>query len=336
MPYLIILPNICRLLPWVARPQLRIPNNLPWDVILHIVENVPASHLYSFVLACKGLRAVAEPLLYRDINLSNCPRRSIHFLYSILNRPELGQHVVTFQASDSFPWIRPGRLDQLSSRLKGRPSNHDWISRASDYPKIAENATQHFPNAKAISFYGVDPVESIPLLSNLSSLTDFRLVDPFLVPRTLVVLLDCLPLLKHLTLPGSETPPTEALARVRPDQIPLLESLTCSVDLAMQLVPGRPIRRLVILFGFRGRDAPPVHDVLEHVSRSSARIAELGVTIEWSRFESDVLDVLPAVARFLPDIEILRLSIGFSAERPSILRTFTITVSLRGLYACPR
>lgn len=313
-----------RLIPWRKKvPRTTISRTLPWEIVLDIVEAISPSHLLSFIRTCKALRVVAEPLLYRDIRLSNCPRRSIHFFCTMINRPELGRHVLTFQAADRFPFLSPSNITRVLRHWRGGPAF--WITRPMTYRSMAERTIQHLVNVKALSFHGTTPA-SIGRLAGHHSITKVRLVHPTLMTE-LESLLDALPLVTHLTLPFNTVGPPEAGA-IHTDHVPNLESLICSTD-AVGLVAGRPIRELYIMFPMRWDPPPSVHTIMEKVSQSTVPLRVLGIAIEWIwTFGEDYSEVLTAAARVLPDLEELHLAFGFFPGQAQFVQNIFEVVSI--------
>lgn len=305
-------------------PQPNITDRLPWEISIQIVEAIPATYLSSFILACKAFRAVAEPLLYRHINLSNCPRRSAHLFHTIINCPELGRHVVTFQAADWFPYYQPSKLTQILVFIRKDPPQ--WYTLRSLYQRISKEVSNHFTNVNTLSLHGGTPSDSLRRLPHPRKITKLRFKHPWEISE-LGSLLDFVPNLTHLTTPliYNLQPAWVSMGAILPYHVPHLESLTTIADAAIQLVPGRPIRELFILLSLQWAQIPAVPQVFEQLSHGSAHLAVLGVITEalWSGSPTQILD---AIASFLPNLEELHLVFYFVSQ-DDVLKDFVQTVS---------
>lgn len=276
-------------------------HTLPWDILFLVVAVVPPSRLLPFLLACKAFRAVAEPLLYRHIDLLDHPKRSAYLFRTILNRSELGRHIITFSAAEKLP-ERPSRFNTLLHHLRGRQQ-----AQPPSYRDVAQRVAQHLVNVKAVSYRG----SSYTLLAGNHSITKFSVFshhDPAL-HINYGVLLDALPHgVTHLHLPFELV--AEPVVGVRLDHVPHLEMLLCSAHAAVELVPGRRIRELFIEFSYQLEGAPSIYDTMERLTHGSARIRTLRVSVQYM-YLGDMMEVVDAIARFHPDLETLQLSLSF-------------------------
>lgn len=243
-------------------------------------------------------------------------------MYTILNRPELGQHVITSQVADRFRFVEPGELFKINHRLHGRLIF--WHMRPLTYPDRAVEAMHHFVNVKAVSFHGT--AKDFNGLAHLHSITKFRVVDASVIVD-LGSILDSLPLLTHLTVP-IDTGSTPLIPIIHPSHAPFLDSLACDTDVAKLLVPGRPVRELITMFpGLRWEQLPSAYEVMEMVSQGSVPLVTLGVAAKYAWF-GDVPEVLLAIARSLPGAEVLRLAFWFDPEEEHHARRVLETVSI--------
>ncbi|KAG8982903.1 hypothetical protein FRB90_006466, partial [Tulasnella sp. 427] len=160
---------------------------LPWEVVIYILTFVPPSHLLSVILACQALRKLAEPLLYRDLDLSNSPTRSLYLIRTLLSRKDLCRHVRTFQPADRHS--KPdGYIEIFRKILRGETQEH---MRRTAYIQHAERVAGKLTYVENISVHTSSEL-SLRALGNLSRVKKFRTLHPWGL-RQHESLLDALP-----------------------------------------------------------------------------------------------------------------------------------------------
>lgn len=288
---------------------------LPWEVILHIIGFVPSAHLRPLLLTSKILRDFTEPLLYHDINLFNCCRRSILFLRTILRRTELARHVITFDPAQSFVY-KEGTFTRTLRRL--RRQSYD-TRREATYRVYSDKVLEMLVNVESICVNATTShfihklkapnwIRQIRFL-RLTGLADYG------------VLFDRLSLVTRLELPFTVFPvSTEG---IRQDHLPLVEEVVCMADFAVKLVPGRPVWKLHLMFPLQLEWEPPIspYEIMTAISGSFAKITELALAVR-GLWQGEMVHLLHAVGLFLPDVAVLYLPLSFYKDQTPILLSF--------------
>lgn len=290
--------------------------SLPWDLLLNIVDFMPSGHLYPILLVSKTLHKAAERLLYRHINLANCPRRSIHFYHTIVEHPELARHVLTFQTAEYY-FRAEGRLARAFRRFRHRPYN---TKREVSYLHFSGLVIQNLANVGTICAYPT----TIDKLENLHNIKRFRFhrLPAF---SDYGALFDKIPNATHVEIPFTFF--SGSSREIRPDHLPFLEEMICTMDIAMKVVPNRPVRSVFMMYPLTWEDPPSPYELLLAISQSSAKITVLGLIVRWI-WQSEMVNVIHAIALLLPDVEELYLTLNFSKGAHVELQSFLNAVSI--------
>jgi hypothetical protein len=93
-------------------------NDLPVELVRHILGHCQPTDLYSLLLTCRALNVLARPLLYEDIDFS---RRFIPLqllVRTLLHCPELGTHIkhICLRGLRAYFWLNRIDLEPLAKR----------------------------------------------------------------------------------------------------------------------------------------------------------------------------------------------------------------------------
>ncbi|KAG8982902.1 hypothetical protein FRB90_006465 [Tulasnella sp. 427] len=294
---------------------------LPFDIFIDILQFASPCTLRSVILAARELQKVAEPILYRHIDLSNCFNRSSYLLRTLVARNELCRHICTFVAADQPP--EPGILRYSVQRIFRR--ENDWPETLSAYTQIIGILVEEMTNVELLSIpdLGDPPVRVLAQLPNLKRLRS-PAVYTYLRGGS-ETLLEAAPNLTHLELPYN----TEFIgSKIRSDVVPSLEELSCKLDNAALLVPGRPVQRLVLRWPQSRRDH--ITEIMQEIARGTETITELGLYFrKWDDLRDNPRDVIKATSKWLPDVEDLSVWVKSSNSNDDIykLEQFLLGVS---------
>lgn len=274
----------------------------PWDVLAYILSFVPPSNLFSIILACRTFREIGQPLLYRHIDLSNCPARSVYLLRTLITSDDLCGQVRTFVAVDY-----DSRIDEYFNTRKWmflRKGNTH--RRGSACAQLAGEVAGKLINAENISM-PTSHAQTVQTLAGLPGIKKFRTTSSLGFRGRLGSFFEAIPSATHLELPFNEL--FLYGSRVRPHHVPFLKELICPTNFAPFIVPGRPIRRLFLRWSV-WRDAPDSFELMEAMARSTETIRQLGLFLG-SRVnrQIDLDQIFSATATFLPDVEELTVRV---------------------------
>ncbi|KAG8910610.1 hypothetical protein FRC00_007892, partial [Tulasnella sp. 408] len=198
--------------------------SLPWEIFSYILTFIPPPQLLSVILACQAFRRLAEPLLYRHIDLSNCPTRSLYLLRTLLSRKELCKHVRTFQPADRH--TKPdGYLGVFKKIVRGQTQEY---MRRTAYIQHSERVAGRLTYVENISIH-TSSEQVVRALGGLSKIKKFRTLHPWGL-RQHEPLLDALPNVTHLELPFTSF--FLPVSEIRPDHTQLVEELICPTNVA--------------------------------------------------------------------------------------------------------
>lgn len=258
------------------------------------------------------MRSLAEPLLYRHLNLWNCPTRSLYLFRSLIAREDLCKHVREFVPADYHL-----KADRLFDTLKWLVlKQKEKYKRGQLYLQLATQVAARLKHAESISTSTRYPPD-VQILSGLSNVKQFRTTNALSFPGVLKSLFNAIPNVTHLELP-LDMPPLYGF-KIHPHHAPLLQELVCPAAFAPFLVPGRPVHRLLLRWP-RWGDGPNVSQLLEQMSRSSRTIKRLGLLIgSRVNLQADIEDIFSATARFLPDVEEVTVWLEFRKSQTDSL-----------------
>lgn len=288
------------------------PHSLPWEVLIHVLNFVPRCHLFPLLLVCRSLHKLVEPLLYRHINLSNSPTRSLYLFRTLLNCDDLCRHVQTFVPAERHP--KPNYIDRLRWIVRGRDEKYQ---RPRAYSLLAQQAAVKLVQVIHISIPTANE-QSIQKYAGMAQIKKFRTTSSYGLRGRLGIFFESMPNLTHLELPFDvlflygET--------IQPHYVPFLEGLMCPTNFAPFLVPGRPIKRLFLVWSAR-RNPPDSAELMEEMARSTEIIKGLGLFlgrgVNWRLgFEG----IFSAAATFHPDVEELTVWFECLKESSGILK----------------
>lgn len=275
--------------------------SLPWDIFSYILTFIPPPQLLSVILVCQAFRRLAEPLLYRHIDLSNCPTRSLYLIRTLLSRKELCTHVRTFQPADRH--TKPnGYLGVFRKIVRGQTQEH---MRRTAYIQHSERVAGRLSYVENISIH-TSSEQVVRALGCLSKIKKFRTLHPWGL-RQHESLLDALPNVTHLELPFTSF--FLPVSEIRQYHARSVEELICPTNVAVRLVPGRPIKRLFLLWPML-QGPPDSFELMKEMARSTETIKVLGLFVGWGwNWQGDMAQIVSATATFLPDVEELSLKL---------------------------
>lgn len=258
------------------------------------------------------MRSLAEPLLYRHLNLWNCPTRSLYLFRSLIAREDLCKHVRAFIPADYH--LKADRLFDTLKWLVLKQKEKDKQRQL--YLQLAMQVAARLKHAESIST-STPYTHYVQILSGLSNVKQFRTTNALSFPGLLRNLFNTIPNVTHLELPLDILPLHGFV--IYPHHAPLLQELVCPVAFAPLLVPGRPVHRLILRWP-RWADGPNVYELLKEMARSSKTITRLGLLIgSRVNLQADIGEIFSATARFLPDVEELTVWIEFWKSRTDLL-----------------
>lgn len=295
-----------------ASVKKKLVPRLPWEICTYILTFISPSHLIPVTLTCQAMRSLAEPLLYRHLNLWNCPTRSLYLFRSLIAREDLCKHVREFVPADYHL-----KADRLFDTLKWLVlKQKEKYKRGQLYLQLATQVAARLKHAESISTSTRYPPD-VQILSGLSNVKQFRTTNALSFPGVLKSLFNAIPNVTHLELP-LDMPPLYGF-KIHPHHAPLLQELVCPAAFAPFLVPGRPVHRLLLRWP-RWGDGPNVSQLLEQMSRSSRTIKRLGLLIgSRVNLQADIEDIFSATARFLPDVEEVTVWLEFRKSQTDSL-----------------
>lgn len=232
--------------------------HLPFELILIIVELAPPGCFPAILYASKAFKEAGEPLLYRHIDLTYSPARTLLLWRTLVSSPRLARMIRTYQGSPYMP-DRGTYVPVSHFRLTLRGLRRN-ITLEED-PKTAENRKTVYRKLSAAIVRLLTNAESIALLqvpqrlqASCPTTQRLRIQGSFFDiegPAGFAMLRRVdLAHITYLDLPA-ELGGGHELDNVNPftpDWLPKLEELVCSDIMACILVPGRPIRSLVVKF----------------------------------------------------------------------------------------
>ncbi|KAG8907339.1 hypothetical protein FRB99_004586 [Tulasnella sp. 403] len=298
-----------RIKPAVSKASPR----LPWDILIYVVTFIPRTKLLPILFTCHTLRLAAELKLYRHIDLSNCPIRSLYLFRTLLDNDRLASYVLTFQPCDRLS-AKEATLQRLIRRIRGRIDLR-FASHVA-YGNLSEQVMGRLENVETISIHGTSD-HFIRTLGSLRNVKKFRTLHPWGLTQH-EGLLDALPMVTHLELPFTSL--FVPISEIQPDHAKNVEELICPTNVAVKLVPNRPVKRLFLMFPIL--QAPPSpYEVMAQMARSTASITVLGIMIGYG-WQGDLPDVLKAAGLSLPRVEKLYLKFRFLLGESQTLKTF--------------
>ncbi|KAG8944354.1 hypothetical protein FRC04_002013 [Tulasnella sp. 424] len=280
---------------------------LPQNIICIITDPLDTISKARLIQTCRYLRATLEPSLYRTLNLDK---------KSTCNRADL-VHRTLQERPDLIPYIHTYSGPLVRTNLAPLPTWRDRFGQRKRTITLSEteafNMRMHVL-CKTISIRDLDFSDYVdwasdprwkPVRNAVFKMELTRLVYCFKgFSRGLLQVLRSQPSLEVLDL-GWSTP---ELAGLKETDIPKLASLRAMLPEAIEIVPGRPIEKLHIIFG-RG-ETRILEGVFHRLSLSTRAITELHLHFEsrWSAHKTQ--DLLRVLSRNLPDVE--ELTIKFS------------------------
>ncbi|KAG8969928.1 hypothetical protein FRC05_000779 [Tulasnella sp. 425] len=306
------------LLPYEYPPPSGRPSmftQLPVELILIIAEYIDMLQQCSLMRTCRYFHQVLEPSLYRHLDLldPDLHSRSRGLHDSLLKRPDLIDQIVTYYGP-IFP-------------LKPKPE-HNGIPIFEDPRGELMSIFQKAVNIRDLYFTGymnwIEDYDWVHIQAAVEQMVLERLVIQIGGRSVDVIpLLRTQPELTRLELLWG----ANGWERLKTTDIPKLKSLTATLDAAALIVPGRPVEEIDLLpsQGTRRVD----ESLLQCLSRSSRLILKFGMKLYSPYDEDSVQDVLQAVARELPFIEELTISVG---GKISSRMLFNIPAHNTGLY----
>ncbi|KAG8894977.1 hypothetical protein FRC01_012642 [Tulasnella sp. 417] len=258
------------------------------------------------------MRKLAEPLLYRHLDLGNCPTRSLYLFRTLLAREDLCKHVRTFIPTD-YHLKADGFFDTLKWLVLKQKEKY---KRGGLYLQLATQVAARLKHAESIST-STPYNQYVQILSGLSDVKRFRTTNAVGFRGLLESLFDAMPKVTHLELPFDMLSLYGSV--IHPYYAPFLQELVCPATFAPLLVPGRPVRRLILRWP-RWADGPNVSELMEDMAQSSDTIRRLGLLIGWRvNLQADIEEIFSATARFLPDVEELTVWLEFWKGRTHLL-----------------
>ncbi|KAG8991383.1 hypothetical protein FRB90_001382 [Tulasnella sp. 427] len=263
--------------------------SLPLEILFYILQFVQPPDLPSVILVCKSFRNVAEPLLYRDIDVPNCSILTLYVIRTLLARRDLCELVQTFVPSHYY--TRPeGVIKRLKRLLQGRKQ------RRTVHSMFITSVTERMINIKAVSVPAPHRMAALQKITKLQITTwcDMERLDDLLATLPEITFLE-LPVMGMLMHPGP----------VQAHRAPCLQELHSTPWAALQLVPGRPVKRLFLRLS-DWMEALPTDAIVETVIQSSEEITALGLDFSRSDWGNN-LEAPTQFATALPELEELNI-----------------------------
>ncbi|KAG8991518.1 hypothetical protein FRB90_001311 [Tulasnella sp. 427] len=266
------------------------PPQLPWDILLYILQFVQPEDLPTTILVCKSFRDAAEPLLYRHIYLSNCSIRTLYVLRTLLMRRDLCKHVRTFVPSHYYD--RPEGMIRKLKRILRRRKKY-----STPHSGLLTLVVERLKDVQAISvpvFYQTSILQNLTKL-HIAVWCSLGTLDDFLASVPLITVLE-LPITGSLTAVG----PVQTL------RAPFLEELQCEPQVAEQLVPGRPVNRVDLGWSEWGSEPPLTLELMEAIAQSTKSVTRIGLAMRQSDWEIS-RHAIAAIPTSFPDLEELNV-----------------------------
>lgn len=263
---------------------------------------MPANCIARLLVTCKAFRRAGEKVLYEEIDLSNCPVRSLLLCKTLINSPYLSGLVRSFQIADGPNKL--GRATLLKNRLL-RIETPSKYHRQRDYSSVAGYATLNIKNVDMVALKNLPPA----FKERFTRVRRLRVVRQYARPNG-GELVNELPDVTHLEMPFTfGIFDGQGSYEIRASHSPNLEELIAPSPVAYQLVPGRPIRTLFILFPYMYQAPDPVQ-LASILGQSTTKITKFGVLLNFS-WQAVATELLNEMADTLHDIEELRLRCQF-------------------------
>lgn len=300
--------------------------SLPWEVLGYILTFLPPSQLPSVILACRALRRLAEPILYRHISLSTSPTRCFYLLRTLLARDELCKHIHTFHPADRYTMPEQHFNFPFSRRIFRNRLSGDHQKA---YYGHTERVVRRLCDVESLSIPGL-AVSSENILNVLASLPQIKKFRTQSDAGQLGSLLDLLPSVTHLEIPFHPFHLSEG--QVQPHHARHLEGLFCPTYVAISLIPSRPIKQLALYwcsnpFQHQGLST---WELMEVMGRGTAVVRSLGLFLGGHPdMPHQIENIFPATARFLPDVEELTIWITFWWQHSNHLTRILSEVRIR-------
>ena len=280
--------------------------DLPPELFSGIWAHIAAPDMLPILLTCKAFRAAGEAQLYRHICLDGMPHRSILLCRTLVHRPELCKYLLDF--SPDILWKRPSVMQHLQRALGVSmhqfPFHHSQ-TRSDCYRMLCAAICQLSPNIRALSLRDAPHRQSL-VLQTMPEVRKFRTANDYGF-KAYVPILESLGGITHLELPLRTC--MLDTSEIRPHHVPRLEVLVCDVRVAMQLVPGRPIRRLFVGFTFF-QPGKSIFEVMARLGTGTVDITDLGLAV-LDGWPGDLSFLLDATCDNIPEIRELHLHLRF-------------------------
>ncbi|KAG8991382.1 hypothetical protein FRB90_001381 [Tulasnella sp. 427] len=263
---------------------------LPWEILLYILQFVQPADLPTTILVCKSFRDAAEPLLYRHIYLSNCSIRTLYVLRTLLMRRDLCKHVRTFVPSHYYD--RPEGMIRKLKRILRRRKKY-----STPHSGLLTLVVERLKDVQAISvpvFYQTSILQNLTKL-HIAVWCSLGTLDDFLASVPLITVLE-------LPITGLVT----AVGPVQTDRAPFLEELQCEPQVAEQLVPGRPVNRVDLGWSEWGSEPPLTLELMEAIAQGTRSVTRLGLAMRQSDWDVS-RHAIAAIPTSFPDLEELNV-----------------------------
>lgn len=283
---------------------------LPTELVIKTARYLDDKAKYDLIRVCRHLHAIVQPLLYENIDTrSFLPpvqlKRNTHIFHTLATRPDLAEAVISFSA-DIYKGTAFYQSPRGISRLWNLWTQTSLLSKIErSEAELLKDLVTMFNSAKNIRslnlrFIGIDISKTVALYSPMSraiEAMDLRslTIHPNFWPNDIIPALRSHPNLKHLAFVGT----FPDVSAILPTDLPHLASLTCSLDQARHLVPGRPV---TILNMTSSRD-PPLglrDEAFQRLGLSTGPLKEITLWRRWpvedDAFERDVSHVLSYIS----------------------------------------
>ncbi|KAG8961477.1 hypothetical protein FRC05_005933 [Tulasnella sp. 425] len=294
---------------------------LPVEVILAIVEYLDERSKVRVLQTNHYFRNLVEPILYRHIFLDpDQPRRNSlrsHLLHdTLLARRDLLPYVLTYH----------GPLVSSAATLKRVDRKPRWYKSQTTQPTYRRDLRydDRFEIAKTI-FSGTVNIRELHF-TDWASLSFAKLWESFDTTKAnmnieklvlnggassphLISILRAQPRLKHLDLSNS----WPQLQELQNTDIPELSALKATISDAALIIPGRPVKKVELTWGYVAHQYHPQNPAGEALFRrlalSACDITDFTVWFHRSWSDEVVGGILRLIGRHLPRVERLCLSI---------------------------
>ncbi|KAG8933868.1 hypothetical protein FRC03_010940 [Tulasnella sp. 419] len=285
--------------------------DLPCEILLIVFELVQRPmDLLNLIRCSRTFRAIAEPILYRHINIRSFPRRARRLFETLVSRPDLTVYVRSLCSDGGL--ICSDAMESMEESSETSLLQERVLAQACNLGTLDLSIN---PNPKSIN-----ALHSTRLAPRLPISRLAHLVVSFHLPQDqleeLIALLRSQKSLKHLELPTVSSLPSG----LQEGDLPVLETFIGQMSVGEALARGRPLRRVVLAGGVDGSSTEvAMANAIASLGRSTASggVKEMQLKIvlrtPWPT------SLLEHVAEHAPRLRFLSLHVSYMAENAIVV-----------------